>query len=73
MPLLVQWVTEDEQNKVNHPGVDTGFLESGFMCVVFFWGGGPLLILSHFLKYPIKIKLFHFYRIFENGGGQGVR
>ena len=46
-------------------------------------GGVALLILSIFLKYPMKMekiwshsetKLFHFHRIFENSGrGEGVR
>ena len=41
--------------------------------------GYALLILSHFLKYPMKIKkiglietkLFHFHRIFKNEGQVG--
>ena len=35
-------------------------------------GGSALLNLSHFfLKYPMLMKLFHFHRIFKNGGGGG--
>ena len=33
---------------------DPGFLERGFICIKV-WGV-PLLILSHFLKYPMKMK-----------------
>ena len=42
--------------------------------------GFTLLILSHFRKHPMKMKyfgltetkLFHFRRIFKNGGGGGA-
>ena len=37
-------------------GTDPGFLEMGFICIKVCVGGVALLILSHFLKYPMKMK-----------------
>ena len=51
-------------------GEDPGFLERGFICIEA-WGVA-MLILSQFSK-NITI-LFHFHRIFKNGGGRrGVK
>ena len=49
-------------------GADLGDLERGFICIKV-WGFA-LLILSHFLKYPMKMKQFHFHGIFKNRGGK---
>ena len=55
-------------------GADLGFLERGFIYIKV-WGFA-LLILSRFLKYPMKMKLFgltetklfHFHKIFKKWG-----
>ena len=55
------------------------FMERGFICIKV-WGF-DLLILSHFLKYPMKMKqfglpetkLFHFHMIFKKRGRKGVQ
>ena len=62
---------------------DSRFLERGFICKTMWVRGGgglALLILSHFFKIShenetfglTKTKLFHFNRIFKNGGLEGV-
>ena len=40
---------------MHHTRADSGFLERGFLCIKVH-RGFALLILSHFLKYPMKMK-----------------
>ena len=50
-------------------GADPRFLERGFICIKVSLCRFYLI----FSKYPMKseTKLFHFHRIFKNGGGGG--
>ena len=62
---------------IKRTGADPGFLESGYIYINV-WGF-VLLILSHFLKYPMKMKifglteakLFIFIGYLKSGGGGG--
>ena len=51
--LFLSWIAIHFRVYVS-AGADSGFLERGFICIKVL--GFPLLILSHFLKYPMKMK-----------------